>query len=138
MQPRSRYVVINNGYREEFQWHSEDGETVDFYCLVRPSTCTYGNQYAAQFPAGIIINYEEMEIISLDKMECSHMVAQYDSGGKMTNQIYVFANQETCVHWDSTLYLDFMTEKRMTFDESIFAEQRKSLLCAAGCRLNFH
>ena len=50
MQPRSRNVVINNRHHEESQWHSADEGTVDIYCFVCPSTCNYGNQYAAQFP----------------------------------------------------------------------------------------
>ena len=120
MQIRSRNVVTYNGY-EESSWHSAHEGTVDIYCFVRPSTCNYGNQYAAQFPEGIIINYEEMKIISLDKMECSHVTAQYNSGGNGTSQKPVYADQrtETDVHWHLYSSFDFMTDNRMTFDEFI-------------------
>ena len=57
-------------------------------------------------------------------MECSHMVAQFNSGG---NGTAASANQETetYVHWHLSSYLDFMTVKRKTFDEFI-AEQRNN------------
>ena len=126
MQPRSRDFVTYNGYREESRWHYVQHGTVDIYCFVRPSTCNYGNQSAAQFPEGIIINCEEKKIICLDKMECSHVVLQHNSGGNGTSQKSVHGNQETetYVHWHLNSSLDFMTDKRMTFDEFI-AEQRK-------------
>ena len=122
MQPRSRDFVTYNGYHEEPSWHYVH----DGYCIVRPSTCNYCNQCAAQFPEGIIINYEEKKIIGLDKMECSHVVSQYNSEGNGTSQKSVYDNQETetYVHWHLNSSLDFMTDKRMTFDEFI-AEQRK-------------
>ena len=101
MQPRSRDVVTYNGYCEESSSHYVQHGTVDIYCFVRPSTCNYGNQCAAQFPEGIIINCEEKKIICLDKMECSHVVSQYNSGGNGTSQKSVHGNQETetYVHW---------------------------------------
>ena len=61
--------------------HSETEGAVAVYCFLDTSFCNYGNQYAAQFPEGIITNYEEMEIIGLDKMECSYVAAQCNSGG---------------------------------------------------------
>ncbi len=73
MQSRSRDIVVNNGSREEASWYSVHVGTDHVYCFVQPRTCNYGNQCTAQFPEGIIINYEERKIISLDKTECSHI-----------------------------------------------------------------
>ena len=81
IQSRSRDVVTNNGSREEACWYSVHDGTDDIYCFVQPRTCNYGNQCAAQFPEGIIINYEERKIISLDLTECSHMVSQHNQEG---------------------------------------------------------
>ena len=132
--PRT-FDVSNQSYRmpsgsrdftrdEEPNGKSVDEGTVDIYCLLRPSTCNYGNQCAAQFPKGIIIHYEE--IISLDKSECSHVISEYNSGCNGTHQKAVYDNQdtETNVHWHLSSYIDFITDNRMTFDEFI-AEQRK-------------
>ena len=56
------------------------------------------------------------------------MVAKFSSGGNRTTST-VYANQETetYVHWHLSSHLDFMSVKRMTFDEFI-AEQRELLL----------
>ena len=120
IQPRSRNVVTCNGY-EKSSWDSVDDGTVDIHCFVRPSTCNYGNQYAAQFPEGIITNYEEMELISHDKMECSYVATQYNSGGNGTSQNPVYADQETetDAHWHQYSSFDFMTDNRITFEKSI-------------------
>ena len=61
-------------------------------------------------------------------MVCRYMVAQFNSGGNGTTST-VYANQETetYVHWHLSSHLDFMSAKRMTFDEFI-AEQRELLL----------
>ena len=53
------------------------------YYFVQPRTCNYVNQCAAQFPEGIITNYEEGKIIRLDKMECSHMVSRHNQAEYM-------------------------------------------------------
>jgi hypothetical protein len=94
-------------------------------CRVRPRIgSSVGNSSAralsatlAQFPEGIIINYEERKIISLDK----NMVSQHNPAGYGTPKKPVCDNQEieTYVHWHLSLYLDFMTDKRMSFDEFI-------------------
>ncbi len=67
MQSRSRDIVIKNGSREEASWYSVHNGTDYIFCFVQPRTCKYGKQCAAQLPEGIIINYEEMKIIDLDK-----------------------------------------------------------------------
>ena len=69
IQSRSRDIVTYNGFHEEACWDSVHDGT---YYFVQPRTCNYVNQCAAQFPEGIINNYEEGKIICLDKMECSH------------------------------------------------------------------
>jgi hypothetical protein len=47
------------------------------------------------------------------------MVSQHNPAGYGTPKKPVCDNQEieTYVHWHFSLYLDFMTDKRMTFDE---------------------
>ena len=115
-QMRSRYDVTHNGFHEESIQHFVCEEAVDIYCFIRPSPCNYGNRDAAQIQEGIIINYEEKKIISLDTLECSCMVTQDDSGCNGTNQITVFANQ-----------FDFMTEKRMTFDGCIAVQAENTI-----------
>ncbi len=94
MQSRSRDIVINNGSREGASWYSHDG-TDDIYCFVQPRTCNYGNQCAAQL--------------------------QHNPVGYGTSKKPVCDNQEieTYVHLHLSSYLDFMTDKRMTFDEFI-------------------
>ena len=78
IQPRLRDIVTCNGFHEEACWYSvHDGA----YYFVQPRTCNYVNQCAAQFPEGIITNYEEGKIICLDKMECSHMVSPHNQAG---------------------------------------------------------
>ncbi len=79
MQRRSRYFVTNNGYREELlQRFAACAGTVKVYCSRLPSICNYGNQYAARFPEGIIINCKQckaMEVISPNNSECRHYAA---------------------------------------------------------------
>ena len=128
IQFRSRDLVTVS--HEEPHWHFQyEAGTVDVICLSRPSTCNYGNQDAAQFQEGIILNYEEMKIISPGKTECSKKVAQYDSGSNGTNQKSVTTNQETetYVYSQSSSDFDSMTENRMTFGE-LTAEERNLLL----------
>ena len=60
-------------------------------------------------------------------MECSHMVSQHNQAGNVmyvTSMNSVHDNPETksYAHWHLSSYFDFMTDKRMTFDEFI-AEQ---------------
>jgi hypothetical protein len=81
IQSRSRDIVIDNGSREETCLYSVHNGTDDIYCFIPPRTCNNGNQCSAQFPEGIVINYEQREIINLDKTECSHMVSQYNPAG---------------------------------------------------------
>ena len=124
IQPRLRDIVTCNGFHEEACWYSVHDGT---YYFVQPRTCNYVNQCAAQFPEGIITNYEEGKIICLDKMECSHMVSQHIQAGYMMyvtsrNSVYDNPEKESYAHWHLSSYFDFMTDKRMTFDEFI-AEQ---------------
>ena len=118
--------VTLHGMKSQME-NSVDEGTVDIYCFIRPSTCNYGNQCAAQCPKGIIINYEE--IISLDKSECSYLISEYNSGCNGTHQKAVYDNQdtETNVQWHLSSYIDLITDNLMTFDEFI-TEQRKLLL----------
>ena len=76
--PRLRDIVTFNGFHEEACWYSVHDGT---YYFIQPRTCNYVNQCAAQFPEGIITNYEEGKIICLDKMECSHMVSPHNQAG---------------------------------------------------------
>ena len=125
IQFRSRdFVTVS--HEEPHRHFRYEARTVNVICLSRPSTGNNGNQDPAPFPEGIIFNCGEMEIICPDEMECSHMVAHFNSGGNGTT---VNANQETetYVHWHLSSHLDFMTVIRMTFDEFI-AEQREQLL----------
>ena len=128
---RSRDVVKYNGHREQLLPSQHSGiceGAVRVYCFLDPSSCDYGNQDTVQFPEGIITNYEAMEIISPDNMECGHLVNQH-SGGNGTVQKSVNANQETepCVHWHMDSNVDFMTDRRMNVEE-VIQEQRKLLL----------
>jgi hypothetical protein len=124
IQSRSRGIVTYNRFHEEACWYSVHDGTDDIYCFVQPRTCNYGNQCAAQFPEGIIINYEERKIISLDITECSHMVSLHNQAGDVmyvTSRSSVHDNPvtESYVQWHLSSYFDFMTDKRMTFDEFI-------------------
>jgi hypothetical protein len=128
---RSRDVVKYNGHREQLLPSQHSGiceGAVRVYCFLDPSSCDYGNQDTVQFPEGIITNYEAMEIISPDNLECGYVVDQH-SGGNGTVQKSVNANQETepCVHWHMDSYVDFMTDRRMNVEE-VIQEQRKLLL----------
>ena len=60
-------------------------------------------------------------------MECSHMVSQHIQAGYMMyvtyrNSVYDNPEKESYAHWHLSSNFDFMTDKRMTFDEFI-AEQ---------------
>ncbi len=59
-------------------------------------------------------------------MECNHIMSQHhdNAAGYGTSKESTYDNQETetYVHWHPSLYLGFMTDERMTFDEFI-AEQ---------------
>jgi hypothetical protein len=70
------------------------------------------------------MEYNLSRFINLDKSECSHMVSQHNSAGNDTSKKPVCDNLEieTYVHWHLSSHFDFMTDKRMTFDEFI-AEQ---------------
>jgi hypothetical protein len=52
------------------------------------------------------------------------MVSQHNPAGYSTSKKPVYNNQEieTCIHWHLSSYLDFMTDKCMSFDKFI-AEQ---------------
>jgi hypothetical protein len=109
IQSRSRGIVTYNRFHEEACWYSVHDGTDDIYCFVQPRTCNYGNQCAAQFPEGIIINYEERKIIRLDKMECSHMVSQHTQAGDVmyvTSRNSVHDNPETESYLHSHLSSD--------------------------------
>jgi hypothetical protein len=57
-------------------------------------------------------------------MECRHMVSQHNQGGNVMyvtsrNSVHDNPETESYVHWHLSSYFDFMTDKRMTFDEFI-------------------
>ena len=123
---RSRDVTCN-GYSEELL-PSQNAECEGIHYPTNPSSCNHCNQEPAPYSEGFIFMCREMEITCPDVMVCRYMVAQFNSGGNGTTST-VYANQETetYVHWHLSLHLDFMSVKRMTFDEFI-AEQRELLL----------
>jgi hypothetical protein len=73
---------------------------------------------------------------NLDKSECNHMLSQHNSAGYGTSKKLVCDNQEieTYVHWHLSSYLDFMTDKRMTFDEFIAEQGTLSLQPKKPCQ----
>ena len=80
---RSRDVVKYNGHREQLLPSQHSGVcegAVRVKCFLDPSSCDYGNQDTVQFPEGIITNYEAMEIISPDILECGYVVDQHSGG----------------------------------------------------------
>ena len=88
--------------------------------------CNYVNHCTAQFPEGIITNYEEGKII-WHNMECSHMMPHHNQAGYVmyiTSRNSVHDNQgiEIYIQWYLSSFSDFRTDKRITFDEFI-AEQ---------------
>jgi hypothetical protein len=66
------------------------------------------------FSGGIITNYEGKIIL-----RCSHMVSQHNLAGYVTSKNCVYDNKETDLYtyWYLSLYLDFMTDKQLTFNE---------------------
>jgi hypothetical protein len=103
----------------------EESIILNIYCFIRPSICNYDNQSAVEFPKGVIINYEEVEIFSLNQMECSDMVSKFNSGGYGKHHKSLYDNQdtETNVHWHLCSNIDFKTDW-ITLDEFI-AEHNK-------------
>jgi hypothetical protein len=80
MHSGSRDFVTNHGYRDELILHLEKcNGTVEIHCFLCSSSCNYDNKDTAQFPKGIILNCEAMEIISPYNTECSQIVVQYNS-----------------------------------------------------------